>query len=936
MSDKKFFARGKVQELREELNSDKDDKKHSMKRTALKKIVANLTMGNDMGALFPDVVACMQIGDIAIKKMVYLYLINYARHKPDMVILAVNSFLKDAADSNPLIRALAIRTMSYINVDKVTDCICEPLRNCLKDKDPYVRKTAALAVTKLYFHDQELVKNQGLLTNLKDLVNDSNPTVVANALIGLLEIHEKSPDFQFSLDMNAASNLATALNECSEWAQTYILEAMMFVKPGDSADAESLIERVLPRMQHANSGVVLASVKVLVYLAELVSNKDYVRTIYSRLAPPLVTLLSCEPEIQYVALRNILLVVEKQPDLLKKDIRVFFCKYNDPIYVKLSKLDVLFKLVTESNVDLLLSELKEYSSEVDVEFVRKAVRAIGRCAIKIESAADKCIQALVELIQTKVNYVVQESIVVIKDVFRKYPDQYESIIAVLCENLDSLDEPEAKSSMIWIIGHYADRIDNSDELLDSFLDSFLEEPAEVQLSMLTAVVKLFIKNPSGGKVLVPKVLKWATEEVDNPDVRDRGYIYWRLLSTDPIAAKSIVFPSNTTINAGADRFDQKLLDELLSQIDTLGSIYHRPARMLAPHLKFRQSTANNNNDNGSFNPPASRVSAGFDNTLQQSQKVQQQHKMKSMNLLDIDEPEDSQDSQQSYQQQPQYNNHTQQQSQMIAPPVQQNGLSSQMSGLGLGSREVLDLGLVTDSFVPVKVQFLAAAQGKGLEIHGTFARRQKAMFMDLTIQNKALQPIGDIVLQFNKNSFAIVPAGGINIRNPLPPNSSAETTLALAISPTTHFTLNDPINNLHVAIKASTGLFFFFTKIPMHILLVEDGLLVQADFLRNWKEHVTSATSSMVDQIQFPSVEALRNKLSANNIFTVAERVIDNKGMLYCSSKLVNDTVVLMEVQAQVNNGQQVVSCMLTARSSNAAYHNAYLAAISDILRNAK
>ena len=54
------------------------------------------------------------------------------------------------------------------------------------------------------------------------------------------------------------------------------------------------------------------------------------------------------------------------------------------------------------------------ASEVDVEFVRKAVRAIGRCAIKIEKAAERCIQVLLELIQTKVNYVVQEAIIVIK------------------------------------------------------------------------------------------------------------------------------------------------------------------------------------------------------------------------------------------------------------------------------------------------------------------------------------------------------------------------------------------------------------------------------------------------------------------------------------------------------------------------------------------
>ena len=66
------------------------------------------------------------------------------------------------------------------------------------------------------------------------------------------------------------------------------------------------------------------------------------------------------------------------------------------------------------------------------------------CAVQVEPAAERCVSTLLDLIQTKVNYVVQEAIVVIKDIFRKYPNKYESIIATLCENLDTLDEPEAR------------------------------------------------------------------------------------------------------------------------------------------------------------------------------------------------------------------------------------------------------------------------------------------------------------------------------------------------------------------------------------------------------------------------------------------------------------------------------------------------------------
>lgn len=62
---------GKVAELRLELNSGgKKDKNFSAKKTALKKIVANMTMSNnDMVALFPDIVGCMHIQSLEIKKM---------------------------------------------------------------------------------------------------------------------------------------------------------------------------------------------------------------------------------------------------------------------------------------------------------------------------------------------------------------------------------------------------------------------------------------------------------------------------------------------------------------------------------------------------------------------------------------------------------------------------------------------------------------------------------------------------------------------------------------------------------------------------------------------------------------------------------------------------------------------------------------------------
>ena len=107
------FQQGKVTELKAELTSGgKKDKNHSAKKIALKKIVANMTMSNnDMAELFGEIIICMQIPSLEIKKMYdseatngvcnlaraltdiqsrcFLFLVNYARQKAETALKAL-------------------------------------------------------------------------------------------------------------------------------------------------------------------------------------------------------------------------------------------------------------------------------------------------------------------------------------------------------------------------------------------------------------------------------------------------------------------------------------------------------------------------------------------------------------------------------------------------------------------------------------------------------------------------------------------------------------------------------------------------------------------------------------------------------------------------------------------------------------------------------
>jgi AP-1 complex subunit beta-1 len=774
MSDSaKYFGtqkRGEIFELKEELLVSDIAKK----RDAVKKVIAAMTVGKDVSSLFTDVLNCMMTSNVEIKKLVYLYIMNYASSNPDLCILAVNAFVKDAGDmANPMLRALSVRTMGCIRVEKITEYLCEPLRKCLKDEDPYVRKTAAVCVAKLYDISPDLVEVQGFLDDLRKMLGDSNPMVVANSVAALSEIAESGKADAFEVTHTILQKLLAALNECTEWGQVFILDALAFYTPSDEREAESIIDRVSPRLQHANSAVVLSSTKVILHNLDSISNNDTIKAVTKKLAPPLVTLLSSESEIQYVALRNINLIVQKRPSILSHEVKVFFCKYNDPIYVKMEKLEIMVMLASERNVEQVLLEFKEYATEVDVEFVRRSVRAIGRCAIKLEGAAERCINVLLDLITTKVNYVVQEAIVVIKDIFRKYPNRYEAIIGTLCENLDTLDEPEAKASMIWIIGEYAERIDNAGELMEQFLETFADESVSVQLQLLTATVKLFLKQPNGTQEMVQRVLQLATQGSDNPDLRDRGFVYWRLLSTDPEAAKAVVLAEKPTIHDDSGQLAPDILDQLLKHLSTLASVYHRLPETFVSRVKVanQRDDDDDEEDGSSHHAAPATHSQAAPNASGGAAAAPPPKQVDLMSDLFGDSPAPAPAASATV-------HH--------APAPAASLLDDLMGGFGAPAPAPAPQA----SNLPV---ICTAQQGKGMEIKGHLVRRNGETVYDFVISNQTQQPLSGFAIQFNKNLFSVMPGtipaitgSFIDATRAL---SFARVSLASSFSPTRQLTL---------------------------------------------------------------------------------------------------------------------------------------------------
>lgn len=886
-TDSKFFTttkKGETHELRQELNHQSREKKKS----AVKKVIANMTVGKDVSMLFADVVNCMQTADTQLKKLVYLYLINYAKSNPDLTILAVNTFVKDANDPNPLIRALSIRTMGCIRVDRITEYLCVPLKKCLKDDDPYVRKTSAICVAKLYDINPEMVDEQGFIDMLQDLVSDPNPTVVANAVAALSEIVESGNVDAFKITKSNLQKLLAALNECTEWGQVFVLDAIARYNPSDSNEAEGIIEQVTPRLQHANSAVVLSAIKIILKFLEKVTDKDTAKALARKMAPPLVTLLSTEPEIQYVALRNINLIVQKRPNILSHEIKVFFCKYNDPIYVKMEKLEIIIRLVSAKNVDQVLLELKEYATEVDVDIVRRSVRAIGQCAIKLKGAGQRCIDVLLELIETKVNYIVQEAIIVIKDIFRKYPNQFESIIATLCENLDTLDEPEAKASMIWIIGEYAERIDNADEILERFLESFHDENAMVQLQLLTATVKLFLQRPNDGQEMVQRVLNMATEESDNPDLRDRGYVYWRLLSASPDAAKAVVLSEKPTIQDEHFSIEPTLLNSLIGNIATLSSVYHKlPASFIAPSSLAGLQLQDQDEDEEKATAPGNDVLSSGPTSPASGGVV---------DLLDFgvsDSPPQNT--------QPASNGN-------LLDDIFGGGDMGGFGGGNMGGNFSAPPAPIVTSSYPV---LLTAEKGDGIELRGVMTQISGSYGLDLDVYNVSQSaPLTGLAFQLNKNTLSFSPVTPAIFFSP---SISIGSHQQARIELTTMDKMKNsdvPSLSIQAAIKNSTtgAVLYFSFPVSLGAMLTQGVAMDPSVFIAEWKRIPDTLEIVFAVQYLAGGIDGITTIVASHHLLLVAKRQAqDGQDMAYYSGKSGDGGVpVMVEITSTSSGGGQV------------------------------
>eukprot|EP00240_Pyramimonas_obovata_P000280 CAMPEP_0118957132 /NCGR_PEP_ID=MMETSP1169-20130426/61935_1 /TAXON_ID=36882 /ORGANISM="Pyramimonas obovata, Strain CCMP722" /LENGTH=1050 /DNA_ID=CAMNT_0006905187 /DNA_START=158 /DNA_END=3311 /DNA_ORIENTATION=+ len=194
---------------------------NSQKLEGLKRLIACISVGRDVAEFFPNVVVNVANTPFEVKNLVYIYLVRYAERRPDEALLSINTFQKDLSDTNPRIRALALRVMSSIRITATVPIVMLAIKKCALDTAVNVRKAAAHAVPKVYALDPTM--QEELIENIDQMLGDRTPMVVASAVSAFIAVCPERLD----LLHQHYRKLCRMMVDMDEWGQTHLASILL-------------------------------------------------------------------------------------------------------------------------------------------------------------------------------------------------------------------------------------------------------------------------------------------------------------------------------------------------------------------------------------------------------------------------------------------------------------------------------------------------------------------------------------------------------------------------------------------------------------------------------------------------------------------------------------------------------------------------------------
>ena len=265
------------------------------------------------------------------------------------------------------------------------------------------------------------------------------------------------------------------------------------------------------------------------------------------------------------------------PSVLGENYSDYICSYNDPFYIRLEKMEIMYRMTNEKNAKAVMNEFFEYHKELNADFVKISIDYIAKICLRVNMETPHGIDLFIKILEnlaekTGADYLDSICIASVK-IMRVFPKVKggTQIVKLIAERFKDLFSTEAKSSFIWLLGEYCKRIENAGPILEHFTKSYFSQPADVQLRILSTGIKMYLYQIEPIDSVMSDLIQSISDKSTNPDLRDRGYIYWRLLYKDDEKAKEIIFNEPQAVEVDV-KFTKEQIQEAREMLKKGGRI----------------------------------------------------------------------------------------------------------------------------------------------------------------------------------------------------------------------------------------------------------------------------------------------------------------------------------------------------------------------------
>ena len=167
---------------------------------------------------------------------------------------------------------------------------------------------------------------------------------------------------------------------------------------------------------------------------------------------------------------------------------------------------------------------------------------MAKIAINLPEVAKALMVNLVAFNRMEKVHLTNEIVIAFYEILRKYPNLFTDIKQSFIQNCSSINETESLEAMIWILGTFADQIEDSPYILEEFINGEFENvpgpfekyPSSLKSVILTQTVQTFVKRPPETINILRTIFKLIlNDDGESLLLKDHAAFYYRALRDSP-------------------------------------------------------------------------------------------------------------------------------------------------------------------------------------------------------------------------------------------------------------------------------------------------------------------------------------------------------------------------------------------------------------------